>query len=555
MLLKNISSIRSRYISFLPALVAIVLFIPFIGNANLFDWDEINFAEIAREMVITKHYGEPQINFQFFTEKPPFFFWLQALCMEVFGINEFSARLPNAVLGILVLSMLYKTGKKLKDQTFGLVWAMMYACMILPHLYFKSGIIDPVFNFFIFSSLYCLVNLESNERRAAVRWAIAGGIFLGLAVLTKGPTALLVIGLTFVVQWASDRFRTSISLGLLIVYAFLMLFTTGLWLCINYLQFGETFIKEFTIRQWELLTTQDAGHGGFFFYHFVVLFFGCFPATAFFIHALLKKEAGKSGLSRFKKWMTVFFWVVLILFTLVKTKIVHYSSLCYYPVSFLASISIYHILHKEWAATRLVKIILILSGLPFILAPFAFAWFTVHIDQLKTILLQSDRFAAENLEANVDWTGWEFIPGLLMAVMMFFSLRWFRQQKTRQAVVVLFLTPVLFLQLGFFFFINRIEAYSQRANIEFWQSHAGEDCYMTSYRYKTYTYYYYGKVRPQKNPMYTDQNWLLTGDIDKTVYISCKTTGKEQLQKDIPDAYFLYNKNGFYFYKRDPERR
>ena len=46
-----------------------LLFIPFLGNVHLFDWDEINFAEIAREMVISKNYFEPQINFQVFTEK------------------------------------------------------------------------------------------------------------------------------------------------------------------------------------------------------------------------------------------------------------------------------------------------------------------------------------------------------------------------------------------------------------------------------------------------------------------------------------------------------
>ena len=33
-------------------LIAALLFIPFIGNLHLFDWDEINFAESAREMIL-----------------------------------------------------------------------------------------------------------------------------------------------------------------------------------------------------------------------------------------------------------------------------------------------------------------------------------------------------------------------------------------------------------------------------------------------------------------------------------------------------------------------
>ena len=38
------------------AVLAAVFFIPFLGGVHLFDWDEINFAEIAREMVVLGNY-------------------------------------------------------------------------------------------------------------------------------------------------------------------------------------------------------------------------------------------------------------------------------------------------------------------------------------------------------------------------------------------------------------------------------------------------------------------------------------------------------------------
>jgi len=41
----------------------LLLFVPFIGASHLFDWDEINFAESAREMMITQEYFRVQINF------------------------------------------------------------------------------------------------------------------------------------------------------------------------------------------------------------------------------------------------------------------------------------------------------------------------------------------------------------------------------------------------------------------------------------------------------------------------------------------------------------
>jgi len=37
-------------------LISALLFIPFNGKVNLFDWDEINFAESAREMIVTGDY-------------------------------------------------------------------------------------------------------------------------------------------------------------------------------------------------------------------------------------------------------------------------------------------------------------------------------------------------------------------------------------------------------------------------------------------------------------------------------------------------------------------
>lgn len=43
---------------------AIFFFIPFLGSGHLFDWDEINFAESAREMIVTGNYSRVQIDYQ-----------------------------------------------------------------------------------------------------------------------------------------------------------------------------------------------------------------------------------------------------------------------------------------------------------------------------------------------------------------------------------------------------------------------------------------------------------------------------------------------------------
>ena len=127
-----------------------MVLLPGLGVAHLFDWDEINFAEIAREMTVSGNYSQPTCVFPF--GKTPLFFWLQALGMEVFGVGEFVAGLPNVICGMITIPLLYTIGRRLFDETFGMIWAMAYRCFA-SGIYFQSGIIDPVFNLFIFLSL------------------------------------------------------------------------------------------------------------------------------------------------------------------------------------------------------------------------------------------------------------------------------------------------------------------------------------------------------------------------------------------------------------------
>ena len=95
-------SLSKLQVQLLIALVAALLFIPGLGAVHLFDWDEINFAEIAREMLATHNWLQPQIGYVPFYEKPPLFMWMQAVSMSAFGVNEFAARFPDAICGCLL---------------------------------------------------------------------------------------------------------------------------------------------------------------------------------------------------------------------------------------------------------------------------------------------------------------------------------------------------------------------------------------------------------------------------------------------------------------------
>lgn len=536
--------------------IGALFFLPFLGGVHLFDWDEVNFAELAREMVERGNWLQMTINFENFTEKPPFFFWLQALSMTIFGIGEYAARFPNALLGMIVLPFLYISGKFMVDRKFGFLWAMSWFGSTLPFLYFKSGIIDPYFNFFIFNGLFFLIHFlwKRNQvsfiflSKSARFYLVVGGIFIGLGVLTKGPVAYLILFLTLISYAISRSFRFGMKFSDFLIYSFSALGVFLLWFAIEFAFNGPDFIVEFTVRQWELLTTNDAGHKGFPAYHFVVLLLGCFPASIFAIRGLGKIKGLHNHVIDFQRWMIILLVVILILFSIVGTKIIHYSSMAYYPISFLSALSLWQII--EYPRRRQIWMAIALSFIALITLTVSIAlpWAGMHIEEIKP-LFDKDPFALANLEAEVPWSNWDYTPALILLLSL--TVYWmYRKRNSIFALRALFFGHALWIFAALIFFIGKVERISQRAAVEFFQDHAQEEVYLLNYGYKSYVPWFYGEVKPNIDPKAYKREWLYHGQVDRDVLIATKINRVEQLEKEIPDAEFLYAKNGFYFYRR-----
>jgi 4-amino-4-deoxy-L-arabinose transferase-like glycosyltransferase len=538
------------------ALLGALFFLPFLGGVHLFDWDEINFAEIAREMLATGDYLRPQINYEPFWEKPPLFVWMQALSMHVFGVNEYAARFPNAVCGILTLMFLYRIGQRLHNPQFGLIWAGAYLGSVLPFLYFKSGIIDPWFNLFIFAALYQFIlfywqkdGLGLTLKRNKWTYLLLGGFCLGLAILTKGPAAYLIVCLTLGVYWVYKRFRFYVNVSQFLLFSAMALLAAGLWFGVEFIKNGPWFFQEFIRYQIRLFQTEDAGHGGFPGYHFVVLLLGCFPASVFALRALGKlPQSSRPFQEDFRRWMKFLFWVVLILFSLVQSKIVHYSSLAYFPLTYLAALCIQHLIKGEIVFKGWIKKLLWgIAALYFLLIN-ALPILALNIAALKP-LFAKDAFAVSNLGAQVNWTGLEVLPAWFLLLVLFLVQKSWKKQALERGFLYLFGGSTVFVFLTLVFFIKRIEGYSQRAVIEFFEAHSQEDCYISTHAYKSYAHLYYAQKRPQSNPKHSDYEWLLRGPVDKPTYFICKIHRAKELSNE-PTLEEIGRKNGFVFWKR-----
>jgi hypothetical protein len=534
-------------------IVSALLFIPFIGSVHLFDWDEINFAEASREMIMTGDYAHVQINYETFWEKPPFFFWLQVICMKVFGINEFASRLPNALTGIVTMLVLYAMGRKLENRKFAWIWMLTYAGSVLPHFYFRAGIIDPVFNLFIFVSIwfvYRLVQLTSDQAKERLKFAAYAGFFAGMAVLTKGPVGLLVVLLSVGVYMIVARKFWTLTIKEWLFFFILVGSVSIAWFGYELLTNGPFFLQEFIIYQIRLFQTQDAGHGGPFYYHALVILFGCFPMSYFAFLGIRNNAEDSATRKQMRLWSIISFLVVLVLFSIVKTKIVHYSSFCYFPLSYLAATGVERLFNGSKRINRFLFFALLITGIIIGLALTCFPLLVKHYEgrMFEITPLIEDPFAAANFLAPVIWSGWESLAGLAYLVVFLVGIFYLKKEIVK-GVVLIFFSTILFHETVLPLVLPKIETYIQGEVIHFYESRKGEEAYVEVYDFKSYAHLFYTDKKPFTNQKSKDIDWLMNGKVDKSVYLVTKADRGEGLAKH-PNFERVGGKYGYLFYKR-----
>jgi 4-amino-4-deoxy-L-arabinose transferase-like glycosyltransferase len=529
-------------------LSGIFFFIPFLGKVHLFDWDEINFAESAREMILTGNYHQVQINFQPFAEKPPLFFWLQASAMHLFGINEFASRFPNAIFGIITLVTFFFIGKKHRSPRFGFIWALCYLGTFLPHIYFKSAIIDPVFNYFIFMGIYFMYKDISGEIfRHKYVYASLAGLFIGLGTLTKGPVALLVFLLCYLVYFIFKKFKNFPGIKKIVCFAFFFTAICLLWFGQEIWNNGLWFLKEFLQVQADLFLKPVASHGEPFYYHFVVVFIGCFPISIIALPVLFRKISGEN--KDLTRLMKILFWTVMILFSLSTTKIVHYSSLTYFPLSFLAALYLDNLLTDGGKMKNWMLILIIFMGFIFSFLLAALPYVANHHELILPYL--KDPFAAASLQINVHWSGYESFIGIGYFLAVILAVYFFAKLKNFTAILFLFYSTAICLFIYLLTVVPKVEKYSQGPAINFYESLSGKDVYIWPVGFRSYAQYFYAK-KPVL-PVYgeADEEFLLKGDISKPAFFVVKITNTG-FDSTCHGCLLIKQEGGFKFYKREP---
>ncbi len=175
------------------ALIVLCFFLYFngLGEFPFIDPSEAYYVEACREMLQTGDYITPHLNYQIYFSKPIIKFWLNAASYKMFGLSEFTARLPFALLSSGLVLATYFFARKIFTARAGFIAAFCLATSPLLILVSRKSSIDIAFTFFL--NLAVFATAYTFAKRNKWSW-VAIYVALGLGVLTKGPATIILYG-------------------------------------------------------------------------------------------------------------------------------------------------------------------------------------------------------------------------------------------------------------------------------------------------------------------------------------------------------------------------
>ncbi|MCS7066999.1 MAG: glycosyltransferase family 39 protein, partial [Fimbriimonadales bacterium] len=319
-----------RALLWLLVLVALFDIVAF----GLTDLDEGFYASVAWEMKQQGDWWTPRFRGEPWFEKPPLLYWLMMLSMRLFGENEFALRLPSVLLFGLTLILIVAWGERRLGKGVGVLAGLLFALAPLSLLLARLALTDMALCCWLTLALIAL--WEARER--PLLWSLLGGTALGLAILTKGPVGLGLIGLHYLLN-ARALHTNGLRLRWVLVALIAAVATASPWYLGVYFQHGRDFFEEFVLRQ-NLMRFAGgdtahsvlpliqrggvgniaAGVGIYLLFYIVILWLGALPMS-FWAGALWRRQPDEPPeVGYVRRWA----WLVFGLFTLSFTKLPAY---------------------------------------------------------------------------------------------------------------------------------------------------------------------------------------------------------------------------------------
>jgi 4-amino-4-deoxy-L-arabinose transferase-like glycosyltransferase len=242
--------LRSSKHTLLAALLlaAILPYFLNLGVSSIWDANEAFYAQTPREMIEAGDYVTPSFNFQLRMNKPVLSYWNVAASYHLFGISEWSERLPIAVGALVIIGTAFGLGRLLGGTTAGLFAAVVLATSPRLALLARRIIIDIHITMWtgLVLLLFALAENRPQRRRLYLCLMYAAA---GFGVLTKGPVAVFLPAVVFVIYLASQKRLGDVRQMMLPTGAVISLAIVVPWYYLLYREHGWEYIGSFIVGE------------------------------------------------------------------------------------------------------------------------------------------------------------------------------------------------------------------------------------------------------------------------------------------------------------------
>lgn len=356
-------------------IIATGCFFTNLGGPHLWDRDEPRNAGCAAEMLAASDWVVPTFNAELRDHKPVLTYWFMMLSYLAFGVTEFAARFPSAILGVGTTLLTYFIGRRLFSPSAGFWSAIALSTTMMFGVASRAATPDAPLIFFSTLAIAIYVwgttSADWNESQKSAfvtlfpaKWSVAAAMSLamGMAVLAKGPVGMIlptaVIGMFLLIKRLQTTKAESDSQSVFLsriqatfrpftpahflktcwsmrpVTTILCVLAVALpWYVLVHLKTDGEWTYGFFVKHnvGRAMDSMDGHRGNVLFYP-VALIVGFFPWSIFWIPTLLDgirqlKEKSKSS----DGYLFAFCWVgvYLCLFSIAKTKLPSYITPCY----------------------------------------------------------------------------------------------------------------------------------------------------------------------------------------------------------------------------------
>src|SRR5947209_6527683 len=204
---------RRRLVISLVVLAWLIIYASSLFQPPLLDDADTVHAEAAREMALRNDWVTLHINDGFrYLEKAPLMYWTVAASFKLFGVHEWSARLPIALGVLALLLVIYRLGRRIYGEEGGLYSALVLATGFGPFIFTRILIPDMLVALWLALGFdFFLTTLEQEKPSRWLCWGIAAT--MALNVLTMGLIGLVFpIGAIFVFLLLTGNLRHLLKL-------------------------------------------------------------------------------------------------------------------------------------------------------------------------------------------------------------------------------------------------------------------------------------------------------------------------------------------------------